>query len=255
MDYGLITFRSHPCDKSLDMEFYQLMTPILNKADQYIVAQESPLTPDAHYHMIISFKGDISHLRQKWKSKAWTNWINKTKSTMTVISAPRFEEKALQVKKINKSSDDLLHTVGYVCKENVIKSQGFTEKYITEACKYYHTCERKKPEVKSDWKVVNRKTVIPYMEKVAAKYEVQPYHKHVFYYMAKEKIDVDLSKKSKDDVRTTLRIAYEDHDVFQKDAWASELNGLNEDGESVYALKERIQELKKILEENNIHYI
>lgn len=255
MEYGIITFRSHPCDKSLDMEFYQLMTPMLNKAKQYIVSQESPLTPEAHYHIILSFTGDISHLRQKWKSKAWTNWINKTKSTMTVISTPKFEEKALQIKKIKSTSEDLLKTIGYVCKENVIKTQGFTEKYITDAVKYYHTCERKKPdEMKSDWKVVNIKNVIPYMEMVATKYEMQPFHKHVFYYMAKEKIYVDLSNKSKDNVRATLRIAYEEQDYFQKEVLAAELNGDSEEGDDIFTLKMRIMELQKKLKANNIEY-
>ena len=254
MDYGIITFRSHPCDKNLDEEFYQMITPILNKADKFVVACESPLTPEQHYHIFISFKGDVTHLKQKFKSKSFTNWIEKTKSTMTTIST-KFDDKALQIKKVAKTEEDHLKTLGYVSKENVVKSKGFTANQITEAVKYYHTCERKKPKTKDGFKVLNVKTVIPYMEQVAEKYEIPPYHKHIFYYMAKEKMMIDMSVKTKDNVRTTLRIHYEKHDLYQKDTWASELNGVNEDGESVYALKERIQELKKLLNENNIDYI
>lgn len=255
MNYGLITFRSHPCDKSLDMEFYQMMTPILNKSDKYVVALESPLSPEAHYHIFLSFKGDVSHLRQKFKSKSWTNWIEKTKSTMTTIST-KFDEKALQVKQVANTQEDHLKTLGYVSKENVVKTKGFDDQQITEAVKYYHTCERKKPDdIKSDWKVVNIKTVIPYMESVARKYDVQPFHKHVFYYMAKEKIYVDLTAKSKDNVRATLRIAYEEQDHFQKDVLAAELNGDSEESDDVFTLKMRVMELQKILKSNGIEYL
>lgn len=252
MNYGLITFRSHPCDKSLDDEFYQMMTPILNKHDKYVVALESPLTPEAHYHILLQYKGDVSHLRQKFKSKSFTNWIEKTKSTMTVIST-KFDEKALQVKQVAKTEEDHLKTLGYVCKENVIKTKGFDDKHITEAVKYYHTSERKKPDdIKSDWKVVNIKNVIPYMEMVAKKHSLQPYHKHVFYYMAKEKIYVDLSTKSKDNVRATLRIAYEEQDYFQQEVLSAELNGDSEEGDDIFTLKMKIMELTKKLKANNI---
>lgn len=256
MSYGLVTFRSQPCDKHLNGEFIQLMTPMLNKAEKYCVALEKEETPDAHYHIVLSFKGDISHLRQKFtSSKVWTNWINKTKSTMTIISTPKFEEGALQLKKIKSTDEDLLHTIGYVCKENVVKTKGFTEEQITQACKYYHTCERKKPEeMKSNWKVVNRRSVIPYMEHIAKKYAIEPYHKHVFYYMAKEKIDVDLSHKAKDDVRCALRIAHSEQDYYEKEVLSAQLNGDSEEGDDVFTLKMKIMKLQKLLKANDIEY-
>lgn len=254
MNYGLITFRSHPCDKSLDMEFYQLMTPILNKSDKYVVALESPLTPEAHYHIFLQYKGDVSHLRQKFKSVSWKRWIEKTKSTMTTIST-KLDEKALQVKQVAKTDEDHLKTLGYVSKENVVKTKGFDDKQITQAVKYYHTCERKKPaDIKSDWKIVNIKTVIPYMEQVAVKYELQPFHQYIFYYMAKEKIYVDLSNKSKDNVRASLRIAYEEQDYYQKCCLAQELNGNPEEGEDPFTLREENRRLVKILKEHSIDY-
>jgi hypothetical protein len=256
MDYGLVTFRSHPCDKNLDEQFYQMITPILNKSEKYIVAQEDSGTPSAHYHIVMSFKGDISHLRQKFASKPFKQWVISTISTMTIMKSPKYEEGALQLKKIKLSEEDLLHTIGYVCKENVIKTKGFEEKEITEACKYYHTCERKKPQkIDSTWRILNVKTVIPYMEEVAKKYEIPPYHKYVFYYMAKEKMYVDLSSKTKDSIRATLRVAYEkNHDLYQKDVYAAELNGNSEEGDDPYTLRERIRELTLILKANNIDY-
>jgi len=84
---------------------------------------------------------------------------------MIIIKTPKYEEGALQLKKIKSSEEDLLHSIGYVCKENVIKTKGFTDNEITDACKYYHTCERKKPEkIDSSWRILNVKIVIPYME-------------------------------------------------------------------------------------------
>lgn len=256
MSYGLVTFRSQPCDKQLNGEFIQLMTPLLNKAEKYCVSLEREDTPDAHYHIVISFKGDISHLRQKFtSSKVWTNWINKTKSTMTIISTPKFEDGALQLKKIKSAEEDLLHTLGYVCKENVVKTKGFTEVQISEAVKYYHTCERKKPdEFKSDWKILNVKSVIPYMEHVAKKHAIPTYHKHVFYYMAKEKMYVDLSNKTKDNIRATLRIAETEQDHYEQEVLSSELNGDAEEGDDIFTLRMRIMKLQKLLKANNIEY-
>jgi len=230
MDYAIVTFRSQPCDKQLDEEFYQMVTPILNKTERFVVSQESAGTPDAHYHLIMSFhspKHDISKLHQKFKSKSFTNWIERTKSTMTVISTKftKSTSPGLEIKKINSNEEDLIKTLGYVCKENVIKTKGFTEQEITEACKYYHTCERKKPNVKSDWKVLNVKTVIPWMEQVAEQHEIPPYHKSVFYYMAKEKMFVDLSNKTKDNIRTTLEVAYDKQDSYGQQVLADQLNG------------------------------
>lgn len=230
MDYGLITFRSQPCDKQLDDEFYQLITPLLNKTDRYVVSQENPGTPDAHYHIIMSFhspKHDISKLHQKFKSKSFTNWIEKTKSTMTVISTKftKSTSPGLEIKKINSNEEDRIKTLGYVCKENVIKTHGFTEQEITDACKYYHTCERKKPKVDNSWKVLNVKTVIPYMEMVAKQHDIPPYHNNVLYYMAKEKMYVDLTNKTKDNIRATLEIAHEEQDSFTKQVLTDQLNG------------------------------
>ncbi len=208
MNYGLITFKSQPCDKSLDMEFYQLMTPILNKADKYVVAQESPLTPDAHYHIMLNYKGDITHLKQKFRTKSFKNWIEKPKSTMTIITTD-FEDHGLQIKSVQKTEEDHLKTLGYVSKENVVKSKGFTEFEITEACKYYHTCERKAPKIKNDWKILNIKTVIPYIEKVAKEEGLPPYDKLVPLHMARRKMYLDISDKQQQKVTNTLRIAYD----------------------------------------------
>lgn len=224
MEFGLITFRSHACDKQLDMEFYQMMTPILNKADKYVVAIESPLTPEAHYHIMLSFKGDVTHLKQKFKTKAWTNWIANVNTTMTIIR-PTLDEHALQVKKVGKTEEDQLKTLGYVCKENVVKTKGFDDSQITQAVKFYHTCERKAPKVDNSWRVLNVKTVIPYMEKVAKQHEIPPHDKSVFYYMAKEKMFVDLSNKTKDNIRTTLEIAYEEQDQYGQKVLEEQLNG------------------------------
>lgn len=256
MNYGLITFRSHPCDKQLDGEFYQLMTPILNKADKYVVAQESPLSPEAHYHILMSFhspKHDIGKLHQKFKSKSFTNWIEKTKSTMTVISTD-FVDKALQIKKVKATDEDHLKTLGYVSKENVVKSKGYTDFEITEACKYYHTCERQAPKIKNDWKILNIKTVIPYMEIVADKHKIEPYHKHVFYYMAKEKMYIDLSDKSKNNVRATLEIAHtKQSDVFEQNVLAHQLNGSEHvehgDSDNLYEANRRLRAFHKMCKE------
>lgn len=222
MEYGIITFRSHPCDKSLDMEFYQLMTPILNKTDKYVVAMESPLTPEAHYHIFLTFKGDVTHLKQKFKTKSFTNWIEKTKSTMTVIST-KFDDHALQIKKVAKTEEDRLKTLGYVCKENVIKTKGFDDKQITEAVKYYHTCERKVPKIESKDKVVNVKTILPYMRHVADKYEMQPYDREIPYYMAKEGIYCDVTGKQMNKLRAYLEANIKEQDEFSKNVLVSEL--------------------------------
>ena len=250
LKYGFITFRSQPCDKKLDEEFYQLMTPMLNKAERYVVSQESPLTPDAHYHIVMSYIGDISKLQQKFvKNKSWTNWINSTKSTMTIISTPKFQEGALQLKSIKSTEEDLLHTIGYVSKENVLKTKGFTEHEITEACKYYHTCERKKPEKPDNsWKILNIKSVIPYMEMVAEKNDIEPYHKLIFAYMAKEKMYIDLSDKSKDNVKTTLCLAHQKQDVFGFDVLADQLNGKTDtdlEYNSLFHANQRIKQFHK----------
>lgn len=222
MDYGIITFRSHPCDKSLDDEFYQLVTPILNKADKYVVAQESPLTPDAHYHIFLSFVGgDTLKLKQKFATKPMINWITKTETTMTKIDNPGKKKlkdcfnrdgtnPGLHVEKIPKKEEDHIKTLGYVCKENVVKTRGFNDKQITEAVKYYHTSERKKPEVKSDWKILNIKTVIPYIEQVAKEEGIPPYDKLVPLHMARRKMYLDISDKQQQKVTNTLRIAHSD---------------------------------------------
>jgi len=222
MNYGLITFRSHPCDKSLDMEFYQLMTPMLNKTDKYVVALESPLTPDAHYHIFLNYKGDVTHLKQKFKSKSWKNWIEKTKSTMTVIST-NLSDMALQVKQVSKTEEDHLKTLGYVSKENVLKTKGFTDDQITQAVKYYHTCERKAPKIKNSDKVLNIKTILPNMRYVAEKYDMQPYDRQIPYYMAKEGMYCDVTGKQFVKLRAYLEVNTKEQDTFSKNVLCSEL--------------------------------
>ncbi len=222
MNYGLITFRSHPCDKQLDMEFYQLMTPLLNKSDKYVVAQESPESPEAHYHIFLTFKGDVTHLKQKFKSKSWTNWIENTKSTMTVIST-KLDDHALQVKQVGKTHEDHLKTLGYVSKENVVKTKGFDDKQITQAVKYYHTCERKAPKIQSQDKVINIKTILPHMRHVAEKYEIKPYDREIPYYMAKEGMYCDVTGKQFTKLRAYLEANIETQDTFSKNVICSEL--------------------------------
>ena len=253
MDYGLITFRSQPCDKLLDDEFYQMITPILNKTERYVVSQEYANTPDAHYHIIMSFhspKHDITKLTQKFKSKSFINWIERTKSTMTVIST-KFDKSTspgLEIKKINSNEEDLIKTLGYVCKENVIKTNGFTEQEITEACKYYHTCERKAPKVKSDWKILNVKTIIPWMEKVAEEEQIQPFDKMVPYYMARRKMYLDVSDKQQEKIKDTLRIAYDDPEhPLLKEALAAKLYNSEDPIIQVELLSQENIRLQKII--------
>ena len=250
MEYGFITFRSHPCDKNLDMSFYQLMTPMLNKAERYIVAQEKSGTPDAHYHILMSFKGDITHLRQKFNTKPFKNWYEIVKPTMTVISSPKLDDRALQVKKVDKTEEDLMTIIGYVSKENVIKVKNFTEEEITEACKYYHATSRKAPkqEIDNSWKILNMKTAIPWIEKVATEEQLLPYDKTLPYHMARKKMYLDISDKQQEKVFTCLRIAHQvDKSEHEVKALQTKMFN-NEDPILQVSFQQReIEHLKKVI--------
>lgn len=259
MNYGLVTFRSHPCDKNLDEQFLCFLQPTLKKLDKYILAYEKENTPDAHFHLLLPVSGDISHLRQKFTTKNFRVFWSLCENTHTNVGSPSSktfgDQPGFNLKMVSKTEEDYMKTIGYVCKENPKYTKGYTETDITQGIKFYHASARQPEKIDDSWKILNIKTVIPWMEKTAESYGVPPYHKHIFYYMARNKMFVDLSNKSKDNVRASLEIAHmslADDDYYTKDFLAAQLNGDSEDGVDMFTLKQENMKLRKLLKKHNI---
>lgn len=214
MRQSFITFRSHPNEKYLDEEFLTLLNPMLEKSIKYIVSYESENTIDSHYHIIMfheAEKFDITNLKSKFNTKSWKNWFAHIKPLHTTIS-PGFLDQGLQLKLIGTSQEDYLHTLGYVCKENVKRSKNFDEQEITDAVKYYHISSRKPQKLENTWKIITTKNAHATLEDFSKKNEI-PYSDKTFpVLLAQNKISmINLSGKQRDQLYMELMVANNDY--------------------------------------------
>lgn len=210
MRQAFITFRSHPTEKYLDEEFLTMVTPMCDKSIKYVMSYEKQNTIDSHFHIIIFFENvsfDITNLRSKFNTKSWKNWYSQLKDKHTLIK-PKFDEGALQLKLVEKSQEDYLKVIGYVCKENVYKSKGFDEIEITKAVKFYHLQERQPTGQDSSWRIITTKTAHAVLEEFSKKNNIDFDDDLFLYHLAKNKIStVQLSANQLGRVMTELQIA------------------------------------------------
>lgn len=252
MRQAFITFRSHPTEKYLDEEFLTMVTPMCEKSIKYVISYEKQNTIDSHFHILIFFenvKFDITNLRSKFNTKSWKNWYLQIKEKHTVIT-PKFDEGALQLKLVEKTQEDYLKTLGYICKDNVYRSKQYDEQEITDAVKFYHIQSRKPPEVDNSWKILTTKTAHATIEQFCQKNEISLDDKTLPLQLAQNKISmINISEKQQDKLFTELCIGNSDYtnefseeyhkcNILEQTKWK---------GDSNYELFYRQKQLSKLI--------
>lgn len=195
--YGFVTFRPHPNDIDLLEEFKILLSPILNKCDHYLMGHESANTPEAHFHIILSYENkdsDRFKITQKFKNKTLKKFYEKLKNEKRLTQIdPNFHEKALNIKAIPKNEDDYLSTLGYCAKELVVSSRGYSADFVSTAVEFFFKKSRndasEKP--KKPWKVLNSKTFHVYVSDFCEKHDILPNSPELLVEMTKNGIEVN----------------------------------------------------------------
>lgn len=274
--FGFITWRSHPNEKYLDNDFWNLIQPMLAKSNRYLVALEEQGTPCAHYHIMLEFVGDLTHLKQKFNTKSFKLFFQKIKVEKLETKLDiKFTDGCLNLKLVEKTEEDFYHTIGYICKDNLKYSKGFTDEEVTIACKYYHTVERQNnPDaVQITWKIPNVKTIHSFLEHYSKKWEMKINDPHFKLKLTEEHISMKgVSKQTLKEIFIELIYANhrseldEDDLGYYKNEILSETDmeydvtgpeGVTVAGGVIQRCAEMVQRVKyleNILQKNNIGY-
>jgi quinol monooxygenase YgiN len=167
--FVLFTFNPHPSDTK---EFVQVMTsllqPILQKQKQFIFVREKKGRPEEHIHLLFTGEyKDKDKIKQKIENKSIKSFI----STQIKTSNSDYNH-AFDYLLIPQKQEDHMYYVGYVCKEEDCcpNTKGFSQEYITDCIKYYHTVERNKSQkIDNSWKHLRPNELHCYMEHYSEK--------------------------------------------------------------------------------------
>lgn len=127
----LITLRSHPSETYLTNTFLTYLLPFLDSQLRYCYAYEEYGRLSEHIHIYVetNFRDKDKVLRHKI-FKECVNKIQKVCADKQTIYTPKWEEKANQIKIVNKGEE--LKTLGYVFKETDTEAKKFQGKFTNE---------------------------------------------------------------------------------------------------------------------------
>ena len=262
MRFGFITFRSHPLDKNLDEYFLTLLTPLLKKTKKFLLGIDKLNTLEQHFHLIISGPDtmDITNLRQKFNSKTFKKLYTKIKNEqLSTFIDPKFQRGALEIKMVEKTTDDEMKILGYCAKEHIHCSHGYSEDAITDAIKYHFATTRidKGKPLENNWKVLSTKNAHAYLEDFAKKENLKYSDPMMPVMLAKNKISmINLSKKQQEQLYAELAVsANEEEDTNEEEKFSlNYYTGVLQEANPLYyrELHSKYLQLLGIVEKHNI---
>ena len=170
--FALFTFNPHPSDTKEFVQIMQsLLQPMIAKQNQFIFVREKKGKPEEHIHLLFTGEyKDKDKIKQKIENKSIKSFI----STQIKTSNSEYKH-AFDYLLVPQTQEDHMYYVGYVCKEEDCypNTRGFSQEYITDCVKYYHTVERNKSDkIENSWKHLKPNELHCYMEHYSKELEI-----------------------------------------------------------------------------------
>lgn len=254
--YGFFTFRAHPSDvKDLNKELISLLQPLISKLDQYVLSIESENQPEEHIHLL--FRGsqsmnDSSKVRQRIESKSLKSFIkNRLPETMTEHKC------AFDYRIVGDSEEDYLKITGYVAKEKVKQSKGYSQEYITRCIQFYYDTQKLSIIEGSKQKDRRIKTLKPnevltYMEDFCDKNGISYNDPYIFTKMKCARISfVQVSRPQRETLRQEFVLMNKDKVGEFQYNYATKKSNEDEDQDTSFQQQEYLNFIRRLFEAND----